>query len=196
MRMKLIPTALQIALVVCAAATAQASSGHPLTIDPLHSKMTVYVYKEGFFSFAGDDHVVDAPIASGSLDEAGNKVDVTIDATKMRVLDPKFAADKRAKVQANMTGPQVLDVARYPTIVFQSREAKFTGLGHAVINGTLTLHGQTHAIAVDVTKVDATHYRGSAIVRQTAFGIAPIRIAGGLVRVKDDVKLTFEIALH
>jgi hypothetical protein len=33
------------------------------------------------------------------------------------------------------------------------------------------------------------------MVRQSAFGITPIKIAGGTVRVKDDVKVAFDIVL-
>jgi polyisoprenoid-binding protein YceI len=189
-------TVLQIAVVVCAASAAQAAGGHLLTIDAQHSQMTVYVYKEGFFSFAADNHEILAPIVSGSFDEAATKVKVTVDAAKMQVLDTKMPASRRAQVQANMVGPQVLDVARFPTVAFQADAIKSAGSSHFQIDGDLTLHGQTHPITVDVTKVDAMHYTGSAVVRQTAFGITPIRIAGGLVRVKDDVKIVFTIALH
>jgi polyisoprenoid-binding protein YceI len=63
------------------------------------------------------------------------------------------------------------------------------------VTGDLTLHGQTHPITFAVTRVDATHFHGATTVRQSAFGISPIRIAGGTVRVKDDVKVEFAIAL-
>ena len=181
---------------VFAASTVQAAASHVLAVDARHSTMTVYVYKEGLFSFAADNHEVNAPIASGDFDESAGKVKVTIDAANMKVLDPKLPADRRAKVQANMVGPQVLDVKRYPTIVFQSTAMKHDGTGHLVVAGNLTLHGQTRPVTVDVTKIDSLHYSGAAVVKQTSFGITPIRIAGGVVRVKDDVKIVFEIALH
>jgi hypothetical protein len=38
------------------------------------------------------------------------------------------------------------------------------------------------------------HYRGSATLRQTDFGIKPLTVAGGTVKVKDEVKIEFEIA--
>jgi hypothetical protein len=37
------------------------------------------------------------------------------------------------------------------------------------------------------------HYRGSAKLRQTEFGITPVTIAGGSIKVKDDVRIEFEI---
>jgi hypothetical protein len=57
---------------------------------------------------------------------------------------------------------------------------------------------------VDVAWPDARHngkivpeqgrYRGSTSIKQSDFGISPISIAGGTVKVKDDVKIDFDIA--
>jgi hypothetical protein len=37
-------------------------------------------------------------------------------------------------------------------------------------------------------------YRASTILKQRDFGIQPIRVAGGTVRVKDEIRLEFDIA--
>jgi polyisoprenoid-binding protein YceI len=94
-----------------------------------------------------------------------------------------------------MTGPQVLDVAKYPTIVFRSTKIDVADATHWKVSGNLTLHGQTHPIDVQVVKGDETHFSGSATIRQSAFGITPIKIAGGAVSVRDDVKVDFQVAL-
>ena len=39
-------------------------------------------------------------------------------------------------------------------------------------------------------------YRGSATLKQTDFGMKPIRIAGGAIKVKDEVKIDFDILTH
>jgi polyisoprenoid-binding protein YceI len=171
---------------------------HPASlqhIDIGRSKMTVYVDKQGLFSFLADNHVIDAPIASGTYDAAGRSLTVTIDASKIRVLDPHLSADKRAKVQANMLGPQVLDVASYPTIRFDATQLNLDGRGPWTIAGNLQLHGQTHPATVTVRSDDAGHFTGSTTVRQSAFGITPIKIAGGAVSVKDDVRIEFDVVL-
>lgn len=164
-------------------------------IDVQHSTMTVYVYKQGFFSFLADNHEIDAPITSGFYDSANASVEITVDASKLKVLDPRLSADKRTTVQANTTGPQVLDSGKYPEIVFRSTKIDASDPKHWKITGDLTLHGQTRSIDVQAVQVDASHFTGSAIVRQSAFGITPIRIAGGAVTVKDDVKVEFQVAL-
>jgi polyisoprenoid-binding protein YceI len=186
---------LAFAILASAMAWAPPAYGRPRAVDLQHSKMTVYVYKQGAFSFLADNHEVNAPLLSGSYDGETKTVELTVDAAKMRVLDPKLPAQKRDSVQTNMAGPQVLDVARYPTISFHSTKIDDSNPNGWTVTGDLTLHGQTHPVTFQVRKVDAARFTGSATIRQTTFGITPIRIAGGAVSVRDDVEVKFEIAL-
>jgi hypothetical protein len=39
----------------------------------------------------------------------------------------------------------------------------------------------------------AGHYSGSATLRQSDFGIKPVAAAGGAIKVKDEVRVEFEI---
>jgi polyisoprenoid-binding protein YceI len=185
-----------IALVVLAIVAARPAEGNPLAFDVQQSKMTVHVGARGLFAFLADNHVIDAPITSGSYDTETKVVQLTVDAAKMLVLDPKLSADRRDQVQANMTGSQVLDAEKYPTISFRSTKIDDTDPNRWTVTGDLTLHGQTHPIEVQVHRADAMHFLGSATIRQTTFGITPIRVAGGTVSVKDDVDVEFEIVLR
>jgi hypothetical protein len=38
-------------------------------------------------------------------------------------------------------------------------------------------------------------YEGTAMLKQSAFGIKPVRTAGGTVKIKDEIKVAFSIAL-
>jgi polyisoprenoid-binding protein YceI len=154
--------------------------------------MTVHVGKEGVFAFAADVHEVMVPIASGSFDPQSQTVELTIDAKDMQVQDPP---SRRDQVQANMLGPEVLNVERYPTIAFRSTRIQVVDASHWNVAGDLTLHGQTRLLTIHVERQDATHFTGSADMVQSAFGITPIRIVGGAVRVKDTVNVSFSIAL-
>lgn len=178
---------------LAASTIAQATGARPVAFDTNGSKMTVYVYKKGLFSFMADDHVIEAPIARGAYDAAAGSVDVEVDAAALKVLDPKLSPDTRSQVQRNMEG-KVLDVERYPKISFRSTKIEQTGRNLKIM-GDLTLHGQTRPVSVTADQVDATHFAGSATIRQTQFGITPIKIAGGAVSVRDDVKVEFRIAL-
>jgi len=56
------------------------------------------------------------------------------------------------------------------------------------------LHDRDRQIAVEVTLKDE-RYRGSATLKQTDFGITPVTVAGGTVKVKNEVKVEFDIVL-
>jgi polyisoprenoid-binding protein YceI len=183
------------AVIACAVAASPPSDVNLHPFDVAHSKMTVYVYKQGMFSFAADNHEIAAPLASGSYESATGAVELTVDATKMQVLDPSLSSGRRDDIQSNMAGLQVLDVEKYPTIAFRSTNVETDSSGALTVTGDLTLHGQTHSIVVQAHKVDPTHFSGSVMLRQSTFGITPIRLVGGTVQVKDDVKIVFEIAL-
>jgi polyisoprenoid-binding protein YceI len=174
---------------------AQPAAGAPSAIDVHNSKMTVSVYKQGTFSFLADDHQIDAPISAGSYDSATKSIELTVDAAQIKVLDPRLSAKQRAAVQETMAGPKCLDVTKYPTIAFSSTKVDDGDPSRWTITGNLTLHGQTRPVTFQARKIDTAHYSGSATVRQSTFGITPIRISGGFVSVKDDVKVDFQVAL-
>jgi polyisoprenoid-binding protein YceI len=164
-------------------------------IDSTHSTMTVRVFKTGVFSAFAHDHEIEAPIESGEVKESESpSVELRVDARKIRVLDPGASQDTRAQIQKTMLGPEILDGEHFPEIHFQSTTIEPKGADHWVVQGKLDLHGQTHPVMVDVTLKDG-FYRGSATLKQTAFGITPVSIAGGTVKVKDEVKVEFQIVL-
>jgi polyisoprenoid-binding protein YceI len=115
-----------ITVAALSMAAGQQSDKHVHAIDIAHSQIMISVFKEGIFAFAADNHEVSAPIASGSFNDDKRSVDVIVDATKMLVLDPSMPAGRRAQVQANMIGPQVLDAAHYPHIEFRSTTIAMT----------------------------------------------------------------------
>lgn len=164
-------------------------------IDGTHSTMTVRVSKTGFFSAFAHNHEIEAPIEFGEVKESENpSVELRVEARKMRVLDPEASPDTRAQIQKTMQGPEVLDADRFPEVRFQSAAIEAKGADHWVVHGKLDLHGQTHPVTVDVTLKDG-FYRGLTTLKQTEFGITPVSIAGGTVKVKDEVKVEFKIAL-
>jgi polyisoprenoid-binding protein YceI len=177
------------------AATPPPGASDARKVDRAHSKITVRVFKSGFFSALAHNHEIEAPLESGEVNESGSlSAELRIDARKLRVLDPEASMDTRANIQETMLGQQVLDADRFPEIHFKSTAAEPHGPGRWLVQGNLDLHGQTHPVVVEVTLREGV-YRGTAVVKQTDFGIRPIRIAGGTVNVKDEIKIEFEIAL-
>jgi polyisoprenoid-binding protein YceI len=164
-------------------------------VDAAHSKMTVRVFKSGVFSAFAHDHEIDVPIESGGINSSGNlAAELHINARTLQVEDPGAPASTRAEIQKTMLGPQVLDSDRFPEIHFKSTSVELRQANHWSVRGVLELHGQSQPVTVDVMLADGL-YRGTVIVKQSAFGIAPIRIAGGTVKVKDEVRIDFAITV-
>ena len=156
------------------------------------SVLTVRVYKTGLFSAFAHDHEIHAPIAGGSFDEQKRAVEFKVKSADLRVIDPGVSQGDRDQVQATMVGPKVLDVAQFSEIAFHSTSIEPKGPDQWSVQGELSLHGQTHPVTVDVNGAKG-HYRGSARFHQTEFGITPVSIAGGSIKVKDEVKIEFDI---
>lgn len=192
---RLVTTAV-VALTLCLWPTRPvAASSDVRQIDGPHSTITVRLYKTGLFSAFGHNHEIQAPVQSGEVKESGSpSVELRVDAHRLRVLDPEASDDTRAQIQETMQGSQVLDVNRFPEIRFQSTEVEPKGPDHWIVHGNLALHGKDRPIAVEVT-LKGERYRGSATLKQTDFGITPVTVAGGTVKVKNEVKIEFEIAL-
>lgn len=167
------------------------SQAHPIDIG--HSIITVRVFKSGLFSAFADNHEIRAPISSGLLDETGHRIELVIDARKLVVLDPGLAPQKRQQVQQRMLGPEVLDSDHFPDIRFEGNNIRQTAQNQFLVSGTLSLHGRTQLISVPVIRSKG-RYHGSAVLKQRDFGITPVKIAGGTVKVKNEVRIEFDIA--
>jgi polyisoprenoid-binding protein YceI len=170
-----------------------AAYGQGKAIDVNKSSMKILVFKSGAFSAFAHNHEIEAPIADGKIDSSANaSVQLRVDAREMRVLDPEVDADKRGEIQRTMHSAAVLDVEKFPEISYQSTSVTSRGDDHWEVRGDLTLHGKKQPVAVEVSLKDG-HYRGSAAIKQSDFGIEPIRIAGGTVKVKDELRIEFDI---
>jgi hypothetical protein len=184
-------------LLAAVLALALAAGAVPQSLAPIdaeRSTLTVHVFKAGLFSAFAHDHQIRAPIASGWVDESGSgAVELRVDARRMQVLDPDLPAEKRAEVQETMHSAKVLDSARFPDIVFVSRVVEPAGEHAYRVLGDLTLHGVTRPVTVHVVRQDG-RYTGSATLKQTDFGIKPVSLAGGTIKVKNIVRIEFDIA--
>jgi hypothetical protein len=182
-----------IATIVCGLASAAPGSAEDRAIDTQRSTVTVRVFKSGLFRAFADDHIVQAPLVEGSIDDSATPhVQIVIDARRMSVLDPGLSAKDRQEVQARMLGAEVLDVNRFQWISFHSVAVQRLDAGGWLVRGELDLHGRIHGVLVNVKPVRG-HYTGSVTVRQSDFGIVPISVAGGTVKVKDEIVIDFDI---
>jgi polyisoprenoid-binding protein YceI len=165
------------------------------TVDTQRSTMTVRVFKSGLFRAFADNHVIQASLSEGSVDDASTAhVEFVLDAHRMRVLDPGLSPKDREDVQTRMFSPDVLDVQRFGQIRFHSTAVQRLEGDRWLVHGDLELHGQIRSIAVSVARENG-RYKGSTTLRQSEFAITPISIAGGTVKVKDEIAVDFDIVM-
>ncbi len=174
-------------------------------IDEIVSSAIVHVGKTGIASFAGHDHQVVAQSLRGEViadleDLSRSSVDLSVDARSLKVSPEGEPPEDVPKVQQTMHGPQILDVARFTAIRFRSKEVtarqRSPGVYELRVTGELSLHGTAKAIAVPVrleSRGDTLTATGKMVLKQTDFGIAPTSAAGGLVKVENEVTITFRI---
>jgi polyisoprenoid-binding protein YceI len=168
------------------------AAGQVRSIDTANSKLVVHVSKSGVFSGFADNHEVEAPIAEGTIDEKAARARFAVDSRQMKVLDPQLSPDKRRQVQERMLGPEVLDSIRFPAITFESTNVEQDGEGRLRVIGRLSLHGVTRPVSIVARKTNG-RYAGTFAIKQRDFGITPVSIAGGTVKVKDELKIEFDI---
>jgi len=162
-----------------------------LPIDASRSTIAIHVGKAGLLSVAGHDHWINAPIASGSLDESNPRVSFTVETVSMKVKpDPKVDAKTEAQIQKDMED-MTLETRKYPEIKFQSSRIEKSGDGWKV-EGSLALHGATKPVSLTVKRTGDA-YTGHTVLKQTDFGIKPISVGGGAVKVKNEIEIDFEI---
>jgi polyisoprenoid-binding protein YceI len=154
--------------------------------------MTVRVFKAGLFSAFGHEHEIAAPVAEGSFSEEQPVVSLRVESARLRVMDKDVSDKDRATIQSTMLGPEVLDTDKFRDISFKSTQVDRLGDGKWLVHGDLTLHGETRPVQVRV-EGQAGHYRGWAELKQKDFGITPVTVAGGTVKVKNEVKVEFDI---
>lgn len=161
-------------------------------IDTARSSITIHVGKAGLLSAAAHEHWVSARIASGSIDETGLRVEFKVRSAGLIIKpDPKVDAKTRAQIQKDMD-EMTLEIAKYPEIAFRSTHVSPAGAGQFKVDGSLTLHGVSKPVSVTV-KREGESFTGHTVIKQTDFGIKPISIAGGTIRIKDPVDIDFEV---
>lgn len=140
---------------------------------------------------------LDVPQNSGQLVFDMRTFAADTDAARKSVgLEGTTDASTQQQVNANMLGPDVLDVAHYPTAALNVRavsrlpQASSRGLPQYQLDGDLTLHGVSQPIQVVADAEERNgwiHLRGGFTMLQSRFGITPFSKAFGAIGVADQL---------
>jgi polyisoprenoid-binding protein YceI len=181
-------------LALCAALTGAVSLvAQDKAIDTQRSTIAIHVGKSGPLSAAAHDHTIDAPIFSGTIREsAAPHIEFIVKTAKMAVKpDPKVDAKTQATIQTDME-EMTLETKKFPEIAFRSSRIEKLGDGQWKVAGDLSLHGVTKPVSLTV-KQTGDSYTTHTVLRQTDFDIKPISIGGGMIKVKNEVEIDFQI---
>jgi polyisoprenoid-binding protein YceI len=171
-------------------------------IDVGRSRFNVRVFATGLLSLLGHSPTIAIREYSGqlnfppeSLEDAS--LDLIVKAGSLAVQD-EISDKDRAEIERKMR-EEVLEVARFPEITFESRKVSGVQLGegfYAVkIEGELSVHGCTRRqiFSAQLTAGEETlHAYGEVSLRQSDFNIVPVSFAGGALKLKDELKFSFD----
>jgi len=94
---------------------------------------------------------------------------------------------------------EVLQTDRFPEITYECSRVTGSGSGDrywVTLNGELTLRGVTRPVPVTARVLmneNSLRASGEFSLRQSDFGITPVTAAAGAIRLKDELKLNFDI---
>jgi len=168
------------------------------------SKFTVQAFAEGLFSAFGHDPVIlirnfagDVQFTPGTYENA--KLQIIVDPNSLAVSNDAKEKD-RLDIERTMR-EEVLETAKYREIVFSSSNISVNKLAgercRVRVIGDLTLHGATQKnlwISTEATVNEASlREQGEFSLKQTDFGIKPYSAAGGTIKLKNELKFSFDI---
>jgi polyisoprenoid-binding protein YceI len=176
----------------------------PYDLDVAASKFTLQAFAGGLLSAFGHNPVIAIPDFSGEVRLGPEGIEtatlqMTIQTASLKVISDMPEKD-RTEIERIMH-QQVLESDGYPEIIYQCSRvsASRTGEGQywVALNGELTMHGVTRSQTVSArvtTNGDNLRATGSFSILQSDYEIKQVSFAGGTLKVKDELKCSFEIA--
>ena len=174
------------------------------TVDPKASKFTARAFAGGMLSGLGHSPTFAVRAFSGEVEfdpAAGTAaLRLSISSESLELVDDLSARDRWDIM--HIMQEELLEVSAYPTITYDCPASGATvraggGGGYEVqLNGQLTLHGITRNQPVTARVMplgDSLRASGEFTLRQPDFSLKHVSVAGSMMKVKDEVKLSFDI---
>ena len=193
-------------------AAPQASLARSCQVNGDASQVEIRVYADGPLGFLGHNHVITSANLRGSIhyqsglpEEAGFSLALPIRSLRVDRAEDRAAAGsdfsapvsnrQAAATRRNMLSPDVLDADQHPVIRVRSRTIRqvsptVEGLAEVVVRGTkrtIPIRTRMHLTPSGLIA------EGGFSIRQSAFGIEPLKLLGGLVAVRDRVEIQFSV---
>jgi polyisoprenoid-binding protein YceI len=168
------------------------------TLDKHHATLVFSVSHLGFSNYTAAFADFDAKLHFDQNNAAASTLEATINPMSLTLPVPPEG------FLAELTGPQWLNTATYPTITFKSTKVETTGPDTGKVTGDLTLHGVTKPVVLDVTynggypghPMDPharVGFSAKGAFKRSDFGIAyGVPAPGTTMGVSDEVQVTIE----
>jgi polyisoprenoid-binding protein YceI len=172
-------------------------------VDGKGSRFTARAFATGLLSAFGHDPTISIPEFEGearvNLNALGeSSLHLVIQAASLTVTGDINDKD-RNEINRRMHD-EVLESDGYPEITYECSKlsASQTAEGQywVALNGELSMHGVTRSQPVSARVMvngDTLRATGDFSVRQSDYELKPVSAAGGTVKLKDEIKLSFEI---
>ncbi len=172
-------------------------------IDARASRFTVQASATGVLASMGHNPMIGIRDFSGELTFSpetleGNGFRVSIRSSSLNVQND--ISDKDRREIERLMNEQVLETAKYPEIVYDVPTFTATKMGDtlysAPLNGHLTLHGVTNRQPVTARVAvfgEILRASGDFTLNQTDYQIKPVSVAGGALKLRNELKFSFEM---
>jgi polyisoprenoid-binding protein YceI len=172
-------------------------------LDPGQSRFTVQGYATGMLSALAHDPTIIVRDFTGEMQLTPDTFEsvafqMTVKADSLEVTGNVKPQD-RQEIESRMR-QEVLEVARFPEIRYKSTAVKAAKIAEnwyrLQITGDLSLHGVTKALPVDAQcrlVENEIRLSGELTLLQPVFRIKRVTAVGGLITLKDELKVSFEI---
>lgn len=182
-------------------------SGAIFVIDARRSRFTVQAFATGILSAMGHNPIIGIRTFSGEVEfdpdslQAGG-FQLTIQAESLAVVDDISDKDRREIERLMKT--DILEIEKYPQIHFEApARIAVKGIGgslySATLDGKLSLHGvaRTESIPARITLMgDMLRASGNFTLLQSNYQIKPVSVAGGALKLKDELSFSFEMVAN
>jgi polyisoprenoid-binding protein YceI len=170
-------------------------------LGPESGRLLVNTTRTGLGAKAGHDLTIEvtrwhgrATVDATTPANSSVAVEVEVDSLEVREgtggVKPLTDADR---AEITKTLGEVLHTAQHPTITFQSRRVDGSA-GSFTLDGELTIMGVTRSVMVQGQVTDGRVIGGASVV-QSRWGIRPYSAFFGALKLSDEVKINFDIAL-
>ena len=172
-------------------------------MDSRASRFTVQAFATGMLARMGHNPTIGIRDFSGEMKFDPDKLQaggfhLVIKTASLSVQDDVNDKDRR-EIERLMS-QEVLEISKFPEVVYDASNIKITKMADALysaaVSGNLTMHGVTNSQTIPVRVAlfgSMLRASGDFSLEQTDYNIKLVSVAGGALKLKDELKFSFEI---